>query len=56
MDEMDFYADVDLDEFRRMTPGQPNECGARFEGCDECDYYLECFPDWSEHKYDLPEM
>lgn len=49
MDELEFYAGEDLDEFRRMTPGLPNECGGRGECCDECDYYLECFSDLEEN-------
>ena len=35
-----------------LTPGDPERCQGngkdpRFEiCCDECDYYLDCFPDW----------
>lgn len=35
-----------------LTPGKPDECQGNGEHpdfeicCDECDYYLDCFPDW----------
>lgn len=35
-----------------LTPGHPDECNGngKHEGleccCDECDYFLRCFPEW----------
>ena len=37
-----------------LKPGKPAECkgNGEHEGyeccCDECDFYLECFPDWEK--------
>lgn len=31
-----------------LTPGSPEECPENGPGCDECDYYMECYPNWKE--------
>lgn len=36
-----------------LTPGDPERCKGNGKEdpmtccCDECDYYLECFPEWA---------
>lgn len=37
-----------------LKPGKPNECqgNGKYESfeccCDECDYFLDCFPEWDK--------
>ena len=38
-----------------LTPGEPDACLGNREGgieccCDECDYYLFCFPEFDENE------
>lgn len=28
------------------TPGSPETCPVNGWGCDECDYYVDCYPNW----------
>ncbi len=30
----------------KYSPGSPDLCESNPECCDECDHFLECFPNW----------
>ena len=39
------------------VPGDPDRCPVAPECCDECDFFLECYPDWKQVIADaMPEM
>lgn len=39
------YADPTDDE---LKPGKPDECPENGEGCNECNHFLTCFPEWKD--------
>ena len=43
------YEEGDYHPEEFMVPGHPDQCLVEDECCDECDYFLECFPDWKKN-------
>lgn len=33
-----------------LSPGLPDQCAGRDECCDECDHFLDCFPEYEQRK------
>lgn len=31
-----------------ISPGRPDQCAGRDECCDECDYFLDCYPEFDK--------
>lgn len=46
--QLQFGADVLDPTGIELKPGDPDECPENGEGCNECNHFLTCFPEWKD--------